>query len=305
MDPAELVEEMRCVGVTEARNITQNRNGTKIKTAAIILTFAKAILPKSINAGYMHIKVEPYIPNPLRCFTCQGLGHHQSTCKRSKICAKCSKPDHGTDACTSPVHCINCDGGHPAYASSCPKWVKEKEICRIKVTHGVTFPEARRMASPETSESTNRISYSAMAHPSIPKSTKSVSTQTDIINCKCQPIQTNQKLNNNTTKTNSTRPTAIQTEIDMSIEPECSTKNIENSAEESEEGWSVVGRSRASSLSPKKGPTKLLTQRGSAGEPPDKQFRSSVSPNSRKHGKGGKGKGSTKPPFNPAPILAP
>ena len=73
MDPIELVEELRCIVVTDARNIFQTRNGTKTKTAAIILTFSKAILPKSIGAGYTKIKVEPYISNPLRCFTCQGL----------------------------------------------------------------------------------------------------------------------------------------------------------------------------------------------------------------------------------------
>ena len=45
MDPIKLVEELRCIGVTDARNIFQTRNGTKIKAAAIILTFSKAILP--------------------------------------------------------------------------------------------------------------------------------------------------------------------------------------------------------------------------------------------------------------------
>ena len=56
MDLVELVSELKCVGVTDARNIMQNRNGTKTKTATIILTFARAILPKSINAGYSKIR---------------------------------------------------------------------------------------------------------------------------------------------------------------------------------------------------------------------------------------------------------
>ena len=48
MDTTELVDELKCVGVSVAKNIYQNRNGNKTKTAAIILTFAKSVLPRSI-----------------------------------------------------------------------------------------------------------------------------------------------------------------------------------------------------------------------------------------------------------------
>src|SRR3989441_12729596 len=44
MDPAELVQELSCVGVIDAKNIFQTRNGNKIKTASIILTFARSNL---------------------------------------------------------------------------------------------------------------------------------------------------------------------------------------------------------------------------------------------------------------------
>lgn len=196
MDPAELVEELKCVGVIHARNIEQKRNGSKTKTAAVILTFARSILPKSIKAGYTNIKVEPYIPNPLRCFTCQGFGHHQSTCKRNKVCARCGQPDHGTDSCSAAPHCVNCNGDHPAYATSCPKWEKEKEICKVKVLHNVTYPEARRMVSPTVNDSNNRLTYSAVARPAI--STVSVSTQTDVTECKCKPnLSQNEQRNSN------------------------------------------------------------------------------------------------------------
>ena len=44
-------------------------------TNTYILTFGKAQLPTSIKAGYMNIKVTPYVPNPWLCYKCQRYGH--------------------------------------------------------------------------------------------------------------------------------------------------------------------------------------------------------------------------------------
>jgi hypothetical protein len=279
MNRDELVQELKCVGVTDARNIMQTRNGNKVKTAAIILTFARAILPKSIKAGYTNIKVSPYIPNPLRCFSCQGFGHHQSTCTRSKICAKCGQPEHGTDPCTGTPHCANCKGDHPSYSTSCPKWVKEKEICKVKVLHNVTYPEARKMVAPVVNETNNRITYSAMARPSV--TTASVGTQTEIVNCTCAPKQIQIKSNTINKVSKLVKQASNQTEdIEQSED-----KNADDVGTSSQEGWHTVGSkkgqgsARPHSLSPLS-----LTdnrghgQRGRKGEPPDKQFRGSKSP---------------------------
>src|SRR4029077_16750123 len=99
-------------------------------------------------------------------------------------CARCGQPDHGTEACTANPYCANCKGDHPAYATSCPKWVMEKEICKTKVLYNVPYPEARKMVNPAINDSSNRITYSAMARPTI--LTASVGTQTDVTNCKCK-----------------------------------------------------------------------------------------------------------------------
>jgi len=289
MDTTELVEELKIVGVTDARNIFQNRNGNKTKTAAVVLTFARSILHKSINAGFARIKVEPYIPNPLRCFTCQGFGHHQSTCKRNKICARCGQPDHGTDPCTATPHCVNCNGDHPAYATSCPKWGKEKEICKIKVLQNVTFPEARRMVNPVETESNNQILYSAMAHPSVamahPAITKvaittvSTGTQTDIINCKCKPKPAQSEQTNASNKEKKTLKQASNQTDDTEQLENKNTEEIGNSSQQIEEPWITVGRPRTHSLSPRSRPdNRWHSQRGKAGEPPGKQLRGSQSP---------------------------
>jgi hypothetical protein len=184
MEAEDLKNELSSQGVTAVRNIKQKRNGTLRNTPAIVLTFASSELPGSIKAGYLCVKVDPFIPNPLRCFSCQAFGHHQSTCKRTKICPKCSLAAHGDDPCNGPIKCVNCGADHPTYASSCPRWIQEKDICRTKITNNITFPEARRivLTGAHTAAPIARPSYA-----SVVKSSRSIGVQTDITQCRCVP----------------------------------------------------------------------------------------------------------------------
>jgi hypothetical protein len=151
------------------------------------LPFHQACCQREIKAGYFNIRVEQYIPNPLRCFKCQKFGHHRTACKRDAICAKCGLPDHGENPCSSPAHCVNCNGDHPAFFTTCPTWITEKEICKIKSTLNLSYPEARKRVTsgPQTQVPTAGVSY-ARAAGSKPVM-KSIATQTDVTNCKCVP----------------------------------------------------------------------------------------------------------------------
>jgi hypothetical protein len=183
LDEAELLQELKSQGVTGMRNIFQKRDGQTKKTNTIILTFGSRVLPKTIKAGYLNIPVDQFIPNPLRCFKCQKFGHHVSTCRQEAKCAKCGLGDHGTEPCTNPAKCINCSGNHPAFFNTCPVWQKEKEICKIKTTQNVTYPEARKILTSRTPFDTNSCSYARVAAQGT--RTVSVGTQTDIVACKC------------------------------------------------------------------------------------------------------------------------
>ena len=230
MDPSELASDLQNQGVTMVQNIWQTRNGNQRKTAAIILTFAMPSLPNEIKAGcYLIVKVDPYIPNPLRCFKCQTYGHHQSKCNRSALCSKCGLAFHGEEPCSAPIKCINCSGDHPSYATSCPKWVQEKAICRAKVTNGVSYPEARKLVVPNTSESGARPSYSSVASN---KSTKTIGTQTDVVHCTCIAPE----------------PPKLSLKTHCTIETQ--TEDLAPSLQEGE-GSTAVGRSRDPSLSPR------------------------------------------------------
>ena len=107
-EETEIVNELYHQGVTEAKSIILTKNGNKVKTSTIILTFRTNILPASVMCGYLRVPVDVYIPNPLRCFKCQKYGHHRNNCKREPVFAKCGSKEHSDQDCDQTPLCINC-----------------------------------------------------------------------------------------------------------------------------------------------------------------------------------------------------
>ena len=134
-------------GVVDVKRISIKKNGQTIKTNTYVLTFGTPILPKVIKVAYQVIKVEVYIPNPLRCFQCQRFGHHESKCRADPACNRCGHrgEDHSEFNCKAEIKCANCGLDHMAYSKECHYWTKEKEILTIKYKENLTFPEARKM----------------------------------------------------------------------------------------------------------------------------------------------------------------
>jgi hypothetical protein len=145
----EIVEDLEDEGVVAAKKIYFTRDGQKVESATVILTFDGCEVPRDIQAGYMNIKVEPYIPNPLRCFQCNRFGHPKDKCKRKACCARCGSLEHTDDReCHLTPHCVNCEGDHSAFSKDCPKWKEEKEIQRVKITQNISFQQARQQVTP-------------------------------------------------------------------------------------------------------------------------------------------------------------
>jgi len=93
-----------------------------IYTNTYIITFNKLQLQEILKIGYLLVRVEQYLPVPLRCTKCQKFGHHATKCRNPKYtCWRRSKhyePDH----CPSgdPKICINFQGIiHPPPKISC------------------------------------------------------------------------------------------------------------------------------------------------------------------------------------------
>ena len=174
----EILEELSEQGVTAAHRITIRRDGAILPTNTVILTFNTPRLPASIKAGYLHIPVTHYIPNPMRCFSCQLFGHTKHTCKNKPACAKCGSADH-TDSytCENAASCLNCREDHPSFSRECQIWKQEKHIQEIRVKENISYGEAKRRSQQNYVKEGQSYSKAANTLPTI-KSFNSVSTQT-------------------------------------------------------------------------------------------------------------------------------
>ncbi|GFW52412.1 uncharacterized protein TNCV_2796701 [Trichonephila clavipes] len=184
---SEILEGFSDQGVIQVRRITIKKDATIIPTKHLILTFNRPKLPPAIKAGYLHCKIRPYIPNPLRCFKCQRFGHSQTSCRSQLTCSRCASVGHASTDCSLEPKCINCSQPHTADSKLCPKWKTEKQIQEIKTNKNITYVEARKLIVPQLVQT-----YSKVAKPSIVNN----STQTDgnITKIKCPPLNLLQPL---------------------------------------------------------------------------------------------------------------
>ena len=166
-------DQLKDQNVTEVYR-PEKRNGQKINM--YILTFNVTTRPKEVKIGYLNCKVREYIPNPRRCFRCQGYGHGQKTCQRDPICARCatSDPEHPDfEQCNNETKCCHCQQAHYASSKDCPLFKLEKAITIKKHRNNLTFPAARDQVFcekpdlvaqvPSIKPRVNRNTYSAAA----------------------------------------------------------------------------------------------------------------------------------------------
>ena len=149
LDCEEIQSELADQGVVRVVRMQKKINGTRIPLATLILTFNKFKLPNIIKAGWLNLKVKPYIPTPMRCFHCQKYGHLIQKCKKMinrepAVCITCGMNAHGT--CTNPPSCIHCGEGHSSSSKNCVKFIFEKEVQTIRVMEKLSFKEARKRA---------------------------------------------------------------------------------------------------------------------------------------------------------------
>lgn len=168
----EIAQEMADQNVTSVKRIIVDK-GRK-PTDTYIVTFQTPHLPATVRIGYISVKVALYVPNPLRCYKCQGYGHGSGKCTHEERCSRCGQ-NHNYLVCTADEpFCVHCSGRHAASDRNCPKYLKEKEIVTIKYKDNITFFEARKRVEQSTSTPT----YAAVTQKK--PSTRSVEIQTDL-----------------------------------------------------------------------------------------------------------------------------
>ncbi|XP_041376689.1 uncharacterized protein LOC121389145 [Gigantopelta aegis] len=173
----EICDNLTSQDVTVVRRIKVRRNNELVPTNTFILTFSTPTLPHSIKAGYLNIPVEPFIPNPLRCFKCQKYGHGQNTCRGKLTCARCGQFDHDSKTCKKDLVCTNCKGDHFAYSRECPMWKKEKKVQEVRVEKRLTFADARKLVERFQPA---RVAASYAVAAAVKVSTRSISVNTDL-----------------------------------------------------------------------------------------------------------------------------
>lgn len=182
----EIVSELKSQGVTDAFVITVPDGDGRRRTNTVILTFSTPHPPKHINAGYLRLPVQLYIPNPLRCFNCQKFGHGKNSCKGQLTCARCGSTGHEHGDCHNPEKCVNCGSTHSAFSKTCPKWQLEKRVQQVKAEKGISFVEARKFITSETAPKTTlTTSFASVSSHPIKQAVNtnvvcSVQTQTDL-----------------------------------------------------------------------------------------------------------------------------
>ncbi|GBO40287.1 hypothetical protein AVEN_190981-1 [Araneus ventricosus] len=146
----EILKGFQPQGVTQVHRIKIRKNEQLIDTKHLILTFHSPRIPESVRAGYIKLKVRPYIPNPLRCFKCQRFGHSKASCRGTLTCARCAGAGHDSFNCTESAKCVNCKGLHTSFSRLCSAWEFEKEVISEKVKKDISFLEARRLVKSRT-----------------------------------------------------------------------------------------------------------------------------------------------------------
>ena len=170
MTDDQIKQELSSQGVEKVSRFILKKDGKEIKTNTLFLTFDTHKRPEKLKIGYYITNVQPYIPNPLRCFQCQKFGHSKKFCKNEIACWKCGKVGHdGGDCKSETVCCLNCNGDHFASSKSCPIWQQEKDIQRVKTEKSLSYFEARKLVVSSSSTSTSVTTSYASIAKSVPK----------------------------------------------------------------------------------------------------------------------------------------
>ena len=136
--------------VLSVRRMGRRRGAVTEQTSRYVLTFGSNQTPRMIRVRPgVTVDVEQYLPEPKRCFKCQGWGHTTGGCKPGtpEICVNCGQISHGRGACERPSCCANCGDAHPASSKTCEQYLVQRETIRIMVAEAVSYREARRRAA--------------------------------------------------------------------------------------------------------------------------------------------------------------
>uniref|UniRef100_A0AAG5DRZ8 CCHC-type domain-containing protein n=1 Tax=Anopheles atroparvus TaxID=41427 RepID=A0AAG5DRZ8_ANOAO len=212
----EILEGLNNQNVSEVMIMKRkNREGELINTKMAIITFKLSRIPRKVDFGLYPVKVELYIPKPMRCTTCMRLGHTQKWCRGERKCAKCSQSAHN-NICTD-IKCVSCGEQHHTLDKECPIYMDECEIQKIRTEKRITYAAAKQIKRdtcpfiPKNHTKTNNFANTV----------KGTEQQKDRIQDTEKPYQSSKKqiTENLQQQTQTTEKTKNNTEIKKHIQP--------------------------------------------------------------------------------------
>nr|XP_029729377.1 uncharacterized protein LOC115266904 [Aedes albopictus] len=138
----ELLEWMSQDGIVGVKRITRMQDGKPVNTPTLILTINGTAVPDTIKVGALRVKPRIYVPDPMICYKCFAYGHSKFRCKGAARCRNCSQVHDLDGECAAAPFCMHCQGNHGPASRSCPVYVREKEITRLRFTKGISYEEA-------------------------------------------------------------------------------------------------------------------------------------------------------------------
>lgn len=157
----EIVTCLTHQGVVACKRLTFKRDGNEaVPSGTVFLTFNSSTRPEKVKLGFLSVKVDEFVPAPLRCFNCQRFGHVKPTCKGQRACARCAGSHEEDRNCKKAASCANCGGSHPVFSRDCPVAIREKEIQAVKTQRKITYRDAKAVVEARYPQG---VSYSSVA----------------------------------------------------------------------------------------------------------------------------------------------
>lgn len=154
--------KLRSVERLNRKVVTPGAEAVYVPSTSIKLVFEGQEMPTYIYLWYTRLSCEPFVQNPIQCFTCYKFGHVSKHCStRSTLCKKCYQIEENNHVCDLiNLKCLNCHGPHNVSSKNCPEYDRQKNIKILMSTRNLCFPEAadlvpsaKRMYSTQTKNS--------------------------------------------------------------------------------------------------------------------------------------------------------
>lgn len=216
---SEIIEGLSSYEVSAVYKFTRKVEGVIKPTGVMLISFNSYSLPNKINIAWRMTSVRPYVPNPMRCRSCQKLGHTQKHCKGSPTCETCNFPSPHDNDCIR-VMCANCSGEHRSSDYKCPKYMQTKEILKIKTLEKCSMHEALKKYRENTSLPSLTASFAHVLQP-----TKEVSSVSNTPT-KISAINNFTKSKNNHRIADNDLPSTSKQNAEVTSAPNSSTNSL-------------------------------------------------------------------------------